>query len=605
MTKRKKNGAFADVATKTNEGERRTIKTNAPILRTRRAFLTSVGAGLGALFLSGEVGCVRGRKLFLRQGKKKDVVNRLSQTETVLCVDGRVERMEIAKNSKRILVKLRDFDDPGEDAYSDFFASGGVRKASETASDGTVLELWNVEFLEARREAFDATDPSGVKSATFDDAGTRVFWTTCEIERNGVFAESSGGGSRNGKNATSSEFRGFAANGGLNATQNGGSKIALASATTAAGRTEFNVENAGGREISVFAPATRTVLATRAFEGGGGAATVEAENATRLKISEAAKRADSVWLSPNARWLVGRVGRNGGIGGNGESDAIAQDGEDLAVGGWALTLRRDRRRVVRFPKAVKMTFADLTSNETIEGRVVDALAVSPAGDLVATLVEETPPNIGKTEIGEIGEIGENAEDGEIGQNGEAGAFDASASGLDFVENNGFTPRFKIVIWDLSVPETVEWEKAKKPLQALEVAQIAVAGPVSRRFCRFSPNGQIFAARIDPRYVSLWQAANGRFLAELGEHESDVSDFAFSPNGMKAAATTGTGKRVLLWNIRKGAAHRTLQETAPEVGSIDAVAFSPDGGSVFFANDLGEIKRWDARSERRDSTAENR
>ncbi|MBQ5789959.1 MAG: hypothetical protein IIW01_06690, partial [Thermoguttaceae bacterium] len=131
------------------------------------------------------------------------------------------------------------------------------------------------------------------------------------------------------------------------------------------------------------------------------------------------------------------------------------------------------------------------------------------------------------------------------------------------------------------------------------------GPVSRRFCRFSPNGQIFASRIDPRYITLWQAANGRLLVELGEHRDDVSDFAFSPNGMKVAAATGLGARVVLWNVRKGAAHRTLRETSEEVASIDAVAFSPDGGSVYFANDLGEIKRWNARAERRDATDDDR
>ncbi len=581
MTKREKNGALAKEKTKVDGGEREAVKKKTSVLRTRRDFLALIWAGVGTTFLSGEVGCFRGRKCFLRREKKIDAENLPTQTETALCVGGRVERMEIAKNSKRILVKLRDCNDSGEDAYSDFFASGGVRKGSEETNGRAVLELWNVEFLEARREAFDATDPIDVKSAVFDDAGTRVFWTTCEIERNGAFAASSEGGSRNDKNASASGFRGFASNGGLSATRNGGTKISLASATTAAERADFNVESAGGGEASVFVPATRTVLATRAFEGASVAATGESE-AARLKISEAAKGAESVWLSPNARWIVGRVGRNEEIGGNGENSRIAQEGESLTVGEWALTLRRDRRRVVRFPKSVKMTFAELTSDETLKGRVVDVLAVSPAGDLVATLVEETPSNVGEAEKSV-----------------------ASASETGFADDSGFIPRFKIVIWDLSVPETVDWEKAKKPLQALEVAQIAVAGPVSRRFCRFSPNGQIFASRIDPRYISLWQAANGRLLVELGEHRDDVSDFAFSPNGMKVAAATGCGARVVLWSVRKGAAHRTLRETSEEVASIDAVAFSPDGGSVYFANDLGEIKRWNARAERRSATAEER
>ena len=571
MTKRKKNDALADAKTEANGRKNEPVKSNAPVLRARRAFLKWTLTSVGAAFFSGEIGCVGGNKCFLRRKKENEVVNPLSQTETTLRVDGRVERMEIAKNSKRILVELRDFGDSAEDAYSDFFASGGVRKANETASE-SVLELWNVEFLEARREAFDATDPLVVESATFDDAGTRVFWTTREIERVGTFAAFSTEGERSGD------------------VRNGGSGIASASAKTSAETARFGVRDALHRE-SVFEPATRTVLATRAFESANVQAETGNESATRLKISEAAKGAESVWLAPNARWIVGRAGRNEEIAATSENETVAQDGEDLTIGEWTLTLRRDRRRVVRFPKSVKMTFAESTSDETIEGRVVDVLAVSPAGDLVATLVEETAPNGEEAGKGEVGESNENAGNG-VGE---------SANGAEFNGRSAFIPRFKIVIWDLSVPETVEWEKAKKPLQALEVAQIAVAGPVSRRFCRFSPNGQIFASRIDPRYISLWQAANGRLLVELGEHESDVSDFAFSPNGMKAAAATGTGKRVFLWNIRKGAAHRTLRETAAEVASVDAVAFSPDGGSVFFANDLGEIKRWNARAERREAT----
>lgn len=552
MTKREKNETLADATREANERKNEPAPTNAAVLRSRRTFLTRGLTCVAAAIWCAEIGCAGGAKRFLRRGKKNDALDPLTQTETTFRVGGRVERMEIAKNSKRILVKLRDFNDSAEDAYSDFFATGGVRKESEASEP--VLELWNVEFLEARREAFDATDPIDVESAVFDDDGTRVFWTTRELERAGTFASSPGEGTRDG-------------------AEKSGTGIALVGATTA--ETSFGVRNASRREPSFFEPATRTVLATRAFESANVQEETGSEIATRLKISEAAKGAETIWLSPNARWVVGRVGRDDETSARGENDSDAQEGEPLTTGEWTLTLRRDRRRVVRFPKAVKMTFAESTSNETIEGRVVDVLAVSPAGDLVATLVEETSLN---------------------GKNGENERLGESVS-------SAFIPRFKIVVWDLSVPETVEWEKAKKPLQALEVAQIAVSGPVSRRFCRFSPNGQIFASRIDPRYVTLWQAANGRLLVELGEHRDDVSDFAFSPNGMKVAAATGEGARVVLWNIRKGAAHRTLRETAEEVASIDAVAFSPDGGSVYFANDLGEIKRWDARAERRNAPSE--
>lgn len=636
MAKREKNDALSSEKLESKSREKKAILAVAPTLQVSRRSVGLALAFVGALLFVAETGCVRGRKYFLAREKKAEAVDQLAQTETALCVDGRVARMEIAKNSKRILVELRGDDDYAEDAYTEFFASGGRRtpSAADAVAGPSCVELWNVEFLEARREAFDATQGGAVEGATFDENGARVFWTTREIERNGAFASSSEGGARTDKNASSVGFAGFATtsakNGAvLEGVGDGGatrSKIAQVSATTPAEQVGDAAENAfyrsGQTETeSVWRPASRTVLATRALEKS----TPQAEigpSATRLKISEEAKGAEAVWLSPNARWIVGRVASNGFEREDGENGELGEEREDassLAVGEWTLTLRRDRRRVVRFPKSVKMTFAESTSSEMIEGRVVDVLAVSNAGDLVATLVEETAPDDGATAKSEVGTFGRFAkfanvsaskgvgEDGGVGgddenreENGEYVDFAGVEEGdsADFNGRADFVPRFKIVVWDLSVAETVDWEKVKKPLQALEVAQIAVSGPVSRRFCRFSPNGQIFAARIDPRYITLWQAANGRLLVELGEHRADVSDFAFSPNGMKVAAATGLGARVVLWNVRKGAAHRALDETAPGVEEIDAVAFSPDGGSVYFANNLGEIKRWNARAERR-------
>lgn len=649
MTKREKKGALPSEKFEAKASGKNAILTIASIRRTWRWSVVLALASAGTFVVLAETGCARGRKCFLSREKKAETVAALTQTETALCVDGRVARMEIAKNSKRILVELRGDDEYAEDAYTEFFASGGRRTPSAAVAEASCVELWNVEFLEARREAFDAAQGGVVEGATFDENGARVFWTTREIERNGAFASSAEGGPTAGEDASTTGFFGFATTSAKNdavwdGVGDGGAirnKIAQVSATIPAERVDGAAENvfyrSGQTETeSVWRPATRTVLATRALEKSFATA-AQAEtgpSATRLKISEEAKGAEAVWLSPNARWIVGRVASDGlgrEVGENGELDGNAQDASSLAVGEWTLTLRRDRRRVVRFPKSVKMTFAESTSNETIEGRVVDVLAVSNAGDLVATLVEETPPSCDATpdseasedakiaegaeiervaefanvsvsgEVGEDGGVGENSENGEVNEENKENADFAGVEEEEDGDVNGradFIPRFKIVVWDLSVAETVDWEKAKKPLQALEVAQIAVSGPVSRRFCRFSPNGQIFAARIDPRYITLWQSANGRSLVELGEHRNDVSDFAFSPNGMKVAAATGLGARVVLWNVRKGAAHRALDETAPGVDEIDAVAFSPDGGSVYFANNLGEIKRWNARAERR-------
>lgn len=217
---------------------------------------------------------------------------------------------------------------------------------------------------------------------------------------------------------------------------------------------------------------------------------------------------------------------------------------------WALVPLRDRRRVVRFPETIKMTFDSSTSSEEIVGKVVDVLAISDAEDLVATLVEEV------------------------------------------VDESGVEPRYKIVIWDLNVALTVDLEKAIIPLRALEVSQIAIPYRVSRKYCKFSPSGKSFAARVDPKYVSVWQSTNGRSVVELGEHSGVVEDFEFSRGETRmVVGTSGPNSQALIWEIRKGVLLRSIDNITRDVRSIDAVTFSPNDRFVYFANNLGEIRRW--------------
>ena len=280
----------------------------------------------------------------------------------------------------------------------------------------------------------------------------------------------------------------------------------------------------------------------------------------RLKTSLVTKNAEDVWLSPSSKWLVCHTAseteelpnsypptstpekqKNDESGAECESESISFD--------WGLVPVRDRRRVVRFPKTIKMTFDSSTSAEEIRGRVIDVLAVSDAEDLVATLVEELSQN----------------------------------------------PRYKIVVWDLNVALKVDLEKAKTPLQAIEVSQIALPYPISRKYCKFSPSGKSIAARIDPHYVTVWQSTNGRLIVEIGEHSGVVHDFEFSPSETKMVVGTGdVVGQVFLWEIRKGVAFQILDNFSHNVKSIDAVAFSSNERFVYFANDLGEIRRWDIR-----------
>lgn len=517
------------------------ILTNAP---RRLAFLL-VAATLAGNCAS--LGCANWKigqnrpRIFPLFKRAEKPVDSLSGAQTILTVDGRVERLQVSADSKRIIVERRDFaeltandraflydekhnnalkfenfdDDSSFSAFNNGTPSNYSNDIAFLNDAGnTVPELWNVEYGEARPEPFGAE--TNVESTTFDADGDRVFWTARRVEPDRP-------------------------------------------------------------------DAAENVFATRALEPPPLAP--RNENATapqKLKTAPEMRAATAVRLSPNARWLICR-----------DDGAPSND----APSAHFLVLRSDRRRVVRFPDVVKMTFASSTSDETIEGRVVETLAVSDAGDLVATLIEELPPK-------------SNDAASETKNVTSETLFLPSEFELETTPNplqptksaqSAFSPRYKIAIWDLSVAEKVDWEKAKKPLKPLEVAQIPINRPVSRHFCKFSPNGRLFAARLDPRYIEIWQAADGKLFTELGEHKNSVDDFTFSPNGMQIAAGCG-GKqaRIVLWELRKSAPLRILDDYSEGVTAIDAVAYAPDGRRLYFANNFGEIKRWETRAQADDS-----
>ena len=85
------------------------------------------------------------------------------------------------------------------------------------------------------------------------------------------------------------------------------------------------------------------------------------------------------------------------------------------------------------------------------------------------------------------------------------------------------------------------------------------------------------------------------MSILGDHSEIVRCFAFAPGETKMIVGCG-GKQaqLTLWEIRKEAIYRTLGDDAYDARAIDAVAFSNDERYVYYANDVGEIKRWNTR-----------
>lgn len=536
------------------------IKSSSDISHTDVAFSSAAlrYCLLVLLLLCGVCGCFRRkddpfaprRPIAERicQRRHKDVVEEtvLSQTELVLQADSHIKSLTMAENSKRLLLERSLTTEDYTFDYSESFST--VKALAEESPNAYGVELWNIEFADARLESF-TNDQVGLLESTqgcaaFDEKGERLFWVDREEDDRPLKQASALMPNVDGKH-----YEGF-------------SNYVSANEDFVIGAADPNsaYDRISGCDLDSSNSILTKLLESHSYNSGEDeSVSAEIDVVKHMKTADDAKFAECVWLSPKARWIVCRKAMQYFL------DETSENNEDAAKVNkeWTLVLLRDRKRVVHFPESVKMTFDNSTSDENIEGKIVDVLDVSDEGDLVATLIEEQIP------------LEEAYSDGNT--------------------ETSTAPRYKIVVWDLNVAKTVDYEKAKKPLMALEVSQMTVAVPVPRKFCKFSPTGDRFAARIEPRYITIWQSGNGRMSMELGEHRDVIQDFTFSPHSAKMVVVVG-GKyaQIVLWEIRKGVVHRTLEDVVSRPTSIDAVTFSPDENYVYFANNLGEVKRWNIR-----------
>jgi WD40 repeat protein len=155
---------------------------------------------------------------------------------------------------------------------------------------------------------------------------------------------------------------------------------------------------------------------------------------------------------------------------------------------------------------------------------------------------------------------------------------------------------------------------------------------------FSPDGKMLATGGADRTIRLWDVAGRRLMRVLAKHQQDVVSLAFMPDGSYLVsggldgkvyvrdAKTGNEFRkldmpapvtavcaspdsrfigvqcvgtVVVWSLEKGQVFRTAcpsQDTRREYTRHGAVAFSPDGGCLAFAD--GEAaKLWDWKTSR--------
>jgi WD40 repeat protein len=91
---------------------------------------------------------------------------------------------------------------------------------------------------------------------------------------------------------------------------------------------------------------------------------------------------------------------------------------------------------------------------------------------------------------------------------------------------------------------------------------------------------------------VWDTHTGKQLLLLAGHTKYVSDIAFSPDG-RLVATVDMGGHVFLWDATSGI--QVAQMQVPKNGSINRIAFSPDGARLAGAGTYGSSSEWNVPS----------
>jgi WD40 repeat protein len=105
---------------------------------------------------------------------------------------------------------------------------------------------------------------------------------------------------------------------------------------------------------------------------------------------------------------------------------------------------------------------------------------------------------------------------------------------------------------------------------------------------FSPDGsRIVTASLD-KTVRIWDAATGKEIMVLRDHENSVEAAAFSPDGTRIV-TASIDKTVRIWDAATG---KEIMILRGHERWVNSAAFSPDGSCIVTASDDNTARIWD-------------
>lgn len=103
----------------------------------------------------------------------------------------------------------------------------------------------------------------------------------------------------------------------------------------------------------------------------------------------------------------------------------------------------------------------------------------------------------------------------------------------------------------------------------------------------SPDGRYVASAMADT-IQIWDIQTGRLTQTLSGHNAQVSDLAFSPDGI-VLASSSHNQTVKTWNWASGTVFCTLDD---EAGAIHSVAFAEGGDTLISGNEDGTVRSWD-------------